>query len=168
MTTATPAMATIRPIGPVDAARLRRFHARLSDQTVYRRYHGPHPTLEDRELTFLTGADGRDHIAWVAVGEDGEILAVCRLIGDPARPGEGEIAIVVADAAQHHGVGHDLLARVLDEAPRVGFRRVQALVLATNMPARRLFPAVADELGIAWNLAVADGVAELQLALRPA
>lgn len=164
----TTAAATMRPIEPSDTARLRRFHARLSDQTVYRRYHGPHPTLEDRELAFLVGADGRDHIAWVVVGDDGELLGVCRLIGDPARPDEGEIAIVVADAAQHHGLGHDLLARVLDEAARVGFRRVQALMLATNMTARRLFLGVADERGIAWNLAVSDGVAELQLALRPA
>lgn len=162
------ATTTLRPICPADAARLRRFHAQLSDQTVYRRYHGVHPTLADRELAFLVGADGHDHVAWVATGDDGEILGVCRVIGDPEHRGEGEIAIVVADAAQHHGLGHDLLARVLHEAARVGFRRVQALMLATNMVARRLFLGVADERGIPWNLAVSDGVAELQLALRSA
>jgi RimJ/RimL family protein N-acetyltransferase len=161
------ATATLRPIEPADAARLRRFHTRLSDQTVYRRYHGLHPTLEDGELTFLVSADGREHIAWVAVGDDGEFLGVCRLIGDPARRGEGEIAIVVADTAQHHGVGHDLLVRVLSEAARAGFRRVQALILAANTAARRLFVAVAEELGIPWLAAVSGGVVDLQLALPP-
>jgi RimJ/RimL family protein N-acetyltransferase len=162
------ATATLRPIEPADAERLRRFHTRLSDETVYRRYHGPHPTLADHELAFLCGADGRRHIARVAIDDDGEIAGVCRLIGDPAREGEGEIAIVVADAAQHHGVGHELLVRVLDEGARAGFRRLDALMLATNARARRLFLGVAEERGIPWDLAVSGGVAELHLSLPAA
>ena len=156
----------LRPIAPDDAERLRRFHTRLSSETIYRRYHAPHPVLDERELEYLVSADGTHHLAWVACDGAGEIMAVCRLI--ESAPHEGEIAIVVADDAQGHGLGHQLLARVLEEARRRGFRRLDALILATNMRARRLFMTVADELGIPWIVAVSDGVAELELRLPPA
>ena len=156
----------LRPIAPDDAERLRRFHTRLSEGTIYGRYHGVHPWLADSEVTFLVGADGIRHIAYVAVDDDGELLGVCRLIGDQKRHDLGEIAVVVEDRAQHHGVGHDLVACVLDQAAKAGFREAQALILASNAAARRLFAAVADELGIPRASTVADGVVDLRLTLR--
>jgi hypothetical protein len=47
----------------------------------------------------------------------------------------------------------------------VGFRRVQALILAGNVPARHVFVAVAEELGIAWCSTVSVGVVDLRLVL---
>ena len=157
----------MRPIESADATRLERFHARLSEASVYRRYHGMHPVLREEELRFFTGADGREHIAWVACDAEGELQGVCRVIGSNDEPGTGEVAIVVADDAQHAGVGHDLLRRVLDEAAAAGFERVEALILASNTGARRLFLSVAEEKGIPWFATVADGELELQLDLRP-
>jgi RimJ/RimL family protein N-acetyltransferase len=157
--------ATLRPIEPSDADRLRRFHERLSEDTVQRRYHGPHPHLSDREVAYLVGATGPRHIAWVACDDDGELLGECRIVALPDDPREGEIAIVVADRLQHHGIGHDLLRRVFAEASHAGFRRAQALILGTNRHARDLFVSVADEMGIPWFSAVSGGVIDLRFDL---
>ena len=158
--------AELRPIARADAPRLRRFHSRLSTDTVYSRYHGFHPALGEAELRFLVGADGAEHVAWVACDGYGELLGVCRVIGSPDHPGEGEVAIVVADGAQGGGVGHKLLHRVLDDAERAGFRSVQALILDTNTQARRLFVSVAEERGIPWCAAVSGGVVDVDLQLQ--
>jgi hypothetical protein len=72
--------AELRPIEPGDRERLRRFHARLSDDTVYHRYHGPHAWLAEGELDFLCDADGRRHIAWVACDEAAGFRRVDALI----------------------------------------------------------------------------------------
>lgn len=143
----TLAAMTVRPIEPGDAAALRRFHDRLSRTTVYRRYHAPHPELSDAELRFLTRADGRHHVAWVACGEDGEIAGVCRAIANDCSP-QGEVAVVVADDEQHHGVGHALLERVLADAAGAGMRAVDAVILADNRPAQALLHSAAEELGV--------------------
>ncbi len=158
-------VAELRPIAPADADRLRRFHERLSPDTVYRRYHGPHPYLDEGEIRFFVGADHEHHLAWVACDEDGELLGVCRLIGEGEAPERGEIAIVVEDRAQGTGVGRALLDRVLADAAEHGFETVEALILATNRPARRLFASVAAEREIPTRTTVADGVAELLLDL---
>jgi RimJ/RimL family protein N-acetyltransferase len=157
--------AQIRPIAPSDADRLRRFHARLSSETIYGRYHGVHPRLADSEVAFLVAADGRRHVAFVACDDDGELLGVCRLIGDGEEPDSGEIAVVVADSAQHHGLGHELVSRVLAQASRAGFRHVRALILATNHAARHLFVCVAEEDGVPFSTDISGGVVDLRLEL---
>jgi RimJ/RimL family protein N-acetyltransferase len=138
----------ITSIAPADAERLRRFHKRLSEDTVYLRYHGAHPRLADDEVGFFTGVDGHHHIARVARDADGELLGVCRFIEMPGDARTGEVAIVVADAAQGHGCGHELLRQVLIDARREGFDRAEADILAGNLRARGLFASVAAELGI--------------------
>lgn len=158
----------LRPIEPGDAERLERFHERLSEDTIYRRYHGPHPRLREREIRFLVGAHGDGHIAWVACDASNEILGVCRVVGSPSHPGHGEVGIVVADEVQHVGIGRRLLTRVLIEARERGFDSVEALILGTNLHARDLFVSVAKELGIDCRASWDGGVLTLQLGLAPA
>ncbi len=160
-------LAGLRPIEPGDADRLRRFHERLSPETVYRRYHGPHPYLDEGEIRFFVGADHEHHLAWVACDEEGELLGVCRLIGDGDPAERGEVAIVVEDRAQGAGVGRALLDRVLADAADHGFETVEAMIVATNRAARGLFAAVTAEREIPTRAAMHDGVVELLLDLRP-
>jgi ribosomal protein S18 acetylase RimI-like enzyme len=156
----------LRPLAPADGERLARFHPRLSEDTVYRRYHGLHPRLSERDLAYLvSGVDQHDHLAWVACDDEGEFLGVCRVIR--AEPGgeDAEIAIVVADAAQGRGVGRALLERVMREARAAGIRMLDAVILATNTPALKLFMSTADRLAVPWLRTHSGGVVRLKLDL---
>jgi ribosomal protein S18 acetylase RimI-like enzyme len=123
----------IRPIRPTDKDALLRFHARLSPDARYRRYHGQKGDLTPADLRFLTETDGVTHVARVAVDPAGEIDAVARVV-------DGEIAVVVADGRRHAGLGQRVAAAALEafrEEGRGG--PVTAYVQPDNGRALRLF-----------------------------
>ena len=134
----------VRPIRPEDEPRLARFHAGLSDRSVYQRYFRPIPLAQrvrHARLSRLCFADFRTEIPLVVVRgagrADEEILAVGRLHRDPGRP-EAEFALVVADAWQRRGVGDQLLARLEEAARAAGCTRLTGTLLAENLPMQRL------------------------------
>ncbi len=134
----------VRPIRPEDEPRLARFHAGLSDRTVYQRYFRPIPLAQrvrHARLSRLCFADFHTEIPLVVVrgagSADEEILAVGRLHRDPGRP-EAEFALVVADAWQRRGVGERLLARLEAVARALGCTSLTGTVLAENLPMQRL------------------------------
>ena len=123
----------IRPIRPGDKCALVRFHARLSPDALYRRYHGVKGALTQDDLRFLTETDEVTHIARVAVDEQGEIDAVARVV-------DGEIAVVVADGHRRSGLGHRVASAVLGAfREQAGGSQVRAYVQADNGRALRLF-----------------------------
>ena len=68
----------IRPIQPSDKEALQRFHARLSAEARYRRYHGLKGDLTPTELQFLTETDEVTHVARVAIDRAGrEAFLIC-------------------------------------------------------------------------------------------
>ena len=82
-------------------------------------------------------------MALVAVAQ-GEPIGIARLIRDPRRSHEAEIAFEVVDAWQRRGVGRLLLTALAERATDIGVRRVRALVLPANVAAfavlRSVFP----------------------------
>ncbi|MFZ9746220.1 MAG: GNAT family N-acetyltransferase [Opitutaceae bacterium] len=134
----------VRPIRPADEPRLARFHAGLSDRSVYQRYFRPIPLAQrvrHARLSRLCFADFRTEIPLIVLRgagrPDEEILAVGRLHRDPGRP-EAEFALVVADAWQRRGVGDQLLARLEEAARAAGCTRLTGTLLAENLPMQRL------------------------------
>lgn len=135
----------VRPIRPDDEPRMVDFHRHLSDETVYRRYFVPlrldvrvaHDRLLKRCLI-----DYHNEMALVAICRDQsgteQLAAVARLvkIEDSNR---AEVAFVVADQHQHHGLGTYLLDRIIDIARREGFAEIEADVLADNLSMKDLF-----------------------------
>jgi len=121
---------TVRPITSEDASALEAFHGRLSQRSVYLRYFYPHPDLSAKEIEHLTRVDGRDRLALV-VEHAGELVAVGRYERLPASQ-DAEVAFVVSDALQDHGIGTLLLARLAVAARSVGITRFIAEVLAEN------------------------------------
>jgi ribosomal protein S18 acetylase RimI-like enzyme len=123
----------IRPIEPTDKDALLRFHARLSPDARYRRYHGLKGDLTPAELRFLTETDEVTHVARVAVDPEGEIDAVARVV-------DGEIAVVVADGHRRAGLGQRVAAAVLRAFREQGpGGPVTAYVQPDNGRALRLF-----------------------------
>ncbi len=121
---------SVRPIEPTDAAALVRFHTHLSAQSVRLRYFYPHRELGPDEVTHLTCVDGFGRAAFVVVHE-GEIVAVARYnrLEDHC---SAEVAFVVADEFQHHGLGTTLFRRLVENAKRAGIGEFKASVLAEN------------------------------------
>src|SRR3954454_21209785 len=66
----------VRPIRPEDADALVALHARLSADTIYRRYFGARPHLSPADVDRFTRVDGRARFALVAMrgpGVPGEL-----------------------------------------------------------------------------------------------
>jgi GNAT superfamily N-acetyltransferase len=120
----------VRPIRPVDADALVALHARLSADTIYRRYFGARPHLAPADVHRFTRVDGRARFALVAM-RGSDLVAVARYEGRPGEP-SAELAVVVDDALQHQGVGRLLLERLVDVAREAGLRELAADVLVGN------------------------------------
>jgi len=135
---------TIRPIRPEDEPLMVRFHESLSDETVYARYFR-HLKLTQRtaheRLTRICFIDYDREMALVAEGRGpagghSEIVGVGRLSKSRGLP-EAEFAILIADRWQQHGLGSELLARLVDVGRAEGLERIWAEMLAGNAGMRR-------------------------------
>ena len=119
----------VRPIRPADAGSLAEFHSGLSATSVYRRFFGAHPGLSPKEVERFTCVDYRDRLALVAeVG--GRLTGVGRY--DRLEAEVAEVAFVVADEYQHHGIATLLLERLAEAARRRGITVFFAQTLAEN------------------------------------
>jgi RimJ/RimL family protein N-acetyltransferase len=153
----------IRPIEPSDKALLAEGLRRLSDASVRLRFLSSKPSFTAAELRYLTEVDGHDHIALVAIDDDtGCLIGVARCVRLEGRPDTAEMAIVVGDPWQGHGIG-DALAEALAAAARAaGIHHFEALVQAGNAPARAVARHIATRL---QEGDVSYGVRELSLDL---
>lgn len=120
----------VRPIAPSDADALVRFHAQLSDRTIRLRFFNLHRNLDSEEVAHFTRVDGFNRAAYV-VERQGEIVGVGRY-DRCEKPCRAEVAFVVADDFQHHGLGSMLLERLVLAARRCGIAEFKASVLAEN------------------------------------
>jgi acetyltransferase len=157
--------ARLRDITPMDKPALTRFHARLSADTRYRRYHAMKGDLTHGDLEYLTEVDGHRHVALVAEHPQrpGELLGVARLVGFDETPDEAELAIVVADDTQAAGVGGVLMEALLRRAAEEGYDRLVAEVQADNFRALRFFQGFG-----AHQRALSGPVRELVMSTAPA
>lgn len=124
----------LRRVRPEDRAAMRQFVRGLSADSRALRFHGGVKADSDMLLSHLTQADGRRHIAFVAVlaCDDGDlIVGEARVVrgsaGEPA-----EFAIAVADAWAGRGLARQLLHTLLAAAAEAGFEAVVGEVLAHN------------------------------------
>lgn len=121
---------SVRPIRPDDAERLIEFHQLLSQRSTYLRFFTVHPTLSAKEVERFTTVDYQDRLALV-VEAHGKLIAVGRfdrLVGTP----DAEVAFVVADNFQHHGLGSLLLDELARAARDRGIKTFLAETLFEN------------------------------------
>ena len=98
----------VRPIGGADTSALRAMHLRLSTLSVQRRFFALLRELPLDQAERFTHVDGLDRAALVAEAGDGSIVGVARY-DRASGTATAELAIVVEDAYQHHGLGTSLL-----------------------------------------------------------
>ena len=126
----------IRPIEPGDAPRLGRLLTRLSVDTIYRRFFQASVRPRPQDLAYLATVDHHEREALVALDGD-EVVGVARYDFD-VRTGGYEVAVVVEDAWQHHGVGRLLVNELSRRARREGITEFRATFLAENEPVRQM------------------------------
>ena len=119
----------LRPIGPGDAAGLRRFHSSLSAQTVYFRFFSAKPELTDADVQYFTHVDHQSRVALVVL-DQGEICGVGRF--DALGDGSAEIAFIIRDDLQGRGLGSILLEHLAAAARERNITRFVAEVLPAN------------------------------------
>ena len=125
----------VRAIRADDTTRLQSFHAHLSMESIIWRFFRSVPSLSDEQARQFTHVDYRDRMALIATRGDSaaeEILAVVRydrLAGER----EAEVAFVVQDAWQGHGLATALLHELAAYARAHGVERFLALTMGTNV-----------------------------------
>jgi acetyltransferase len=136
---------TVRPIRPEDEPAMARFHETLSDRSVYLRFFHmeklssriAHSRLlrkcfidYDREMALIVERSSPQNA-------ENDIMAVGRLTRTPGTK-DAEVAVLVADAYQHCGIGSELLGRLIQVGRDEKLERITATILPENMAMRAL------------------------------
>jgi GNAT superfamily N-acetyltransferase len=160
----------IRPSGENDRQLLLDCFEALSPESRRLRFFASKRHLNTAELDLFTGADGWDHIAYVAVrldylGREQEPLGFARCLRLAPDGDSAEFSVTVADQAQGLGIGTALLAQLASAARTVGIRTLRCELLAENTGMRQLAKHLGGEAQ--W---LGDGILEYQCRLydRPA
>lgn len=153
--------AVVRPITSADSGALLRFHGNLSAGSIQLRYFYPHKDLSPSEVARLTQVDGEARVALV-VERARELIAVGRYDRlDDHRV--AEVAFVVADAYQRHGLATTLLQHLAKAARSAGITRFVAEVLAEN----RAMLAVFHDAGFPIESQTECGTVKLTMTIAP-
>jgi RimJ/RimL family protein N-acetyltransferase len=150
----------IRALRPEDRDSLRAAVDRTSSQSLYRRFFGAKRHFSEKEVAFFVNVDFVDHVALVAVVEEGGhslIAAGGRYIVQ--QPGSAEVAFAVTDQYQGQGIGAALLRHLTAIARGAGLKEFTAEVLPENLPMLRVF----EKSGLTMNAKRGPGVVHVTL-----
>lgn len=124
----------MRPIRGDDSERLQSFHAGLSPETIVFRFFYFVPRLAQEAADRFTHVDYADRMALVATtgtGPEEQIVGVVRY--ERIRSSTAEVAFVVADAWQGHGIATALLLQLASYARQHGITNFTAVTMADNI-----------------------------------
>jgi acetyltransferase len=158
----------IRPIRPEDEPMMVKFHQTLSERSVYFRYFHPirlNARVSHERLTRMCFIDYSREMALVVVRTDPisrgeEILGVGRLIRLHGTL-DAEFAIVISENWQRHGIGTELLRRLVRIGREEDLKRIVADILADNVEMQR----VCEKLGFKSRYSANEGVVKVEIDL---
>jgi GNAT superfamily N-acetyltransferase len=158
--------AIVRPISSDDKPALLEFHANLSPDTKFLRYHYSKGDLTEEDLKTFCEIDYRDNLALIAEGlRNGkkQILGVGRYSRLPAK-NTAEVAFVVRDSEQNKGIGSLLLKYLAEFAWKAGLDYFCGEVLRQNGKMLAIFrhsdPTMKQEIDCPTTCEVTVSVAE--------
>jgi acetyltransferase len=157
----------VRPIAPTDRDVLAEFYRELSNDSREARFLGAAPGIGDPTARFFCRVDHEHREGMVAevVGADGSRIIVGHLCLEPIGPGKAEMAIAVADAWQHHGLGRALLGRAIGWANLHEIAQLSASMRCSNVAVLGLI----RSMGLPVTLEVgAGGVVDARIDMRDA
>lgn len=123
----------IRPGRPEDVDLIIDMHQRLSEESIYRRYHAPRlPTRKEiDQMCQLNGQNGRLLVA-VLPGRKPTIVGMAYYIW--SEKSVAETAFLVEDRFQGQGIGKRLIRALARQAVAQNIQFFDAQVLPTNRP----------------------------------
>jgi GNAT superfamily N-acetyltransferase len=145
---------TIRPMQTSDSNREAAFVRNLSTETKHYRFLGGVNELSSAELERLCDIDGQHSMAFVATveTEGRETQIGVSRYAEGADKGVREMAVTIADAWQHKGLGRLLAIHLIDYARSHGVRQLYSVDLADNVAMRHL----AHDLGMSVRRSADD------------
>ena len=152
----------IRAFRPGDQADLLSAVARTSAEALYRRFFTVKRSFSEREREFFLNVDFVHHVALMAWTEE----STRRVIAGGGRyvvvqPGKAEVAFMVVDRFQGHGIGAALLRHLAAIARAAGLQELIAEVLAENAAMLKVF----EKSGLPMTTTHEDEVVEVTLRL---
>lgn len=152
----------IRPVRADDATRyIDQFHT-VSDDDLRFRFLRTMRQLPNALIRHLTEIDYERHMAFVAEGLKGDLMAITRLVQDGCRK-SAEFAIIVRTDLQRQGLGTLMQNRLLDYATSLGLNEVWGLIDGENRKALSLF----DKLGFSRGFSFDSPFARVVKVLAP-
>lgn len=153
-----------RAIHPTDEPRMRDLFYKLSEATMYYRFMGHQKRVSRHQIQDFVYIDHRNDVTIVGTlpesyGE--EIIAVGSYYLDP-KTNLAEVAFVVSDDWQNHGIGTFLLKHLMRIARRNGIRGFTAEVLVENKPMQ----AVINKSNTKVSSKVGTGVVSFEMAFE--
>ncbi len=155
----------LRAPGDGDAGAVLEFFSRLSEQSVYRRFHG-FPSIRPETVEPFLDPDWHDRGALIGTmsvdGEGEQVVALANYVRlrDPSR---AEVAFAVADSLQGQGVGTRLLEQLAASAAAEGISTFVADVMPDNEPMLRVFA----DAGFAVSRRLEGGTTEVRFGIVP-
>ena len=144
---------------------LERFYAALSPESRQTRFFSVGAALSHGQAMSFCSTDHAHREGFVAVvgsRAEGQKRIVGHLCIEPGGADTAELAIAVADAFQHRGIGRRLMVVGAAWARRQRIARLTATMLASNAPIHRLL----NGLGVPTRVRyVGGGVAEITIDL---
>lgn len=162
----------IRPIRPEDEPLIVKFHEKLSEQSVYRRYFA-YLHLSDRvkheRLTRICFNDYDREIALVAELQNRdtgkrEIVGVARL-SKSRTENDAEFAVLVADEYQRRGIGAELLSRLVKIGRDEKLSRIRGEILRDNYAMINISRKLGFQLRSSGNGGVVDNASPLEASI---
>lgn len=156
--------ATIRPMTLEDITAIDAMHDRLSKQSLYYRYFVMYkPSLAAlREQIQLSQSRGAALVASL-ISSHPEIIGMAYYLRPQNDSGVGEVAILVEDRFQGHGLGRALFDHLVWEAQSQDLHSLQFFILPEN---RRML-SILHQDKFSTERHYRDGVIEVELSLYP-
>jgi acetyltransferase len=149
----------IRPIRPEDEPMMVKFHATLSERSVYLRYFhlmNLSQRVAHERLTRICFIDYDREMALVAERQGGivGVARLTRILGS----NDAEVAVLVSDQFHGRGLGKELLARLVI----VGGDEKLGVLKADILPDNRDVMRVCEKLGFTLRHSVEDEVVKAE------
>ena len=154
--------AVLGRLEPSDGDRIGKFFYTLSPETVYRRFLSPVARPDIMKRSLLDGDRGRQQAVVAVV--DGDIVGVANYARHKRSAELADLAVVVTDVWQRHGIGTRLLGALADAATRAGIERFSVVMLPDNEAAKRLLRRLAPGLRLHFDGGVLEGTVPLKAA----
>ncbi len=152
----------LRPIRPEDEPAHKQFVLQVSDEDRYKRFFADVGELGHEELARMTQIDYDREMAFVAVGQDGElkdqILGVVRAISTPDQS-DAEFAILVRSDLKGVGLGKLMMEKIIRYAKEQGIGQLSGM----TMPSNRGMVNLAKRLGFKIDVQMEEGVVNMEL-----